>query len=77
MTSVAVRTTIAPTAPSNGTDVDDHGAHPAAPRQAVTSRRVLDVLREAFAVELDGHRVPDDELLAWLHDNHNVRFDTR
>lgn len=77
MTSLPLETTLRPTwtsvPPTSGHDIRARACNPASTVESVTSRTVLDVLRQAFAAELNGHRIPDDELVAWLHDNHNIR----
>lgn len=77
MTSLPVDTTVAPRSTSasrtSDRDIDPRAARPAANVDPATSRTVLDVLRQAFAAELNGHCIPDDDLVAWLHDNHNLR----
>lgn len=40
---------------------------------SVASRTVLDILRVAFADELEGQCLPDDQLVTWLHNNDNTR----
>lgn len=57
---------LVPIAPMRESDppTADLEPHPVRPAHA---RTVFDVLRTAFADELRGHNVPDDELIAWLH----------
>lgn len=45
---------------------------PLTPNSAA-ARTVLDVLRVAFADELEGQCIPDDQLITWLHNNDGTR----
>lgn len=57
---------LVPVAPRRESDLPTADLEPDPVRPA-HARTVFDVLRTAFADELRGHAVPDDELIAWLH----------